>query len=105
MTLASLGEFGLIAREAKYLGASTPATGEVVLGIGDDAAVLRLPEGCDLVTTSDALIEGVHFRCDWSRPEDLGWKSLAVNVSDLGGMGARPLAATICLALPADLPI
>jgi thiamine-monophosphate kinase len=105
MNLRDLGEFGLIRREAARLDVATPACGEVILGIGDDAAVLRLPEGYDLVTTTDALIEDVHFRCDWSRPEDIGWKSLAVNVSDLGAMGARPLGAAIALALPAHLPV
>lgn len=107
MNLQSLGEFGLIDRLAKRL-ASTgarPAAGEVVLGIGDDASVLALPAGTQLVTTLDALIEEVHFRRDWSQAEDVGWKSLAVNVSDLGAMGARPLACFITLALPPDVPL
>lgn len=73
--------------------------------MGDDAAVLRLPPDSELVATIDALVEGVHFRCDWSQPEDLGWKALAVNVSDLGGMGARPVSALLTLSLPEDTPV
>lgn len=107
MNLADLGEFGLIGRLARQLAADDvqPAAGEIELGIGDDAALLRLPSDTQLVTTIDALIEEVHFRRDWSRPEDLGWKALAVNVSDLGAMGARPLAALLSIALPPNLPV
>ncbi len=107
LNLHSLGEFGLIERLAKGLAAegAQPRVGEVVLAVGDDAAVLRLPSESELVATIDALVEGVHFRRDWSRPEDLGWKALAVNVSDLGGMGARPVAALLTLALPEDTPV
>lgn len=107
MNLADLGEFGLIERLAGKLAdtGAEPAAGAVDFAIGDDASLLRLPPGTQLVTTIDALIEEVHFRRDWSRPEDLGWKALAVNVSDLGAMGARPLAALISVALPPDLPV
>lgn len=107
VNLQRLGEFGLIERLAARLQRSDaqPAAGSVVLGIGDDASVLAPPPGTELVTTIDALIEDVHFRRDWSKPEDVGWKSLAVNVSDLGAMGARPLAAFITLALPRDVPV
>lgn len=107
MNLADLGEFGLIERLAGKLAATgaEPAAGAVDFAIGDDASLLRLPPGTQLVTTIDALVEEVHFRRDWSRPEDLGWKALAVNVSDLGAMGARPLAALISIALPPDLPV
>lgn len=105
--LSELGEFGLIARLAKALGGRgiPPAAGTVHLAIGDDAAVLGLPSGCSLVATIDALIEEVHFRREWSRPEDLGWKALAVNVSDLGAMGARPLGCLVTLALPEGTPV
>lgn len=107
MSLAKLGEFGLIGRLAGKLAqtGAVPAAGAVDLAIGDDAALLSLPPGTQLVTTVDALIEGVHFRRDWSRPEDLGWKALTANVSDLGAMGARPLAALISIALPPDVPV
>lgn len=102
-----MGEFGLIERLARRLAASgaVPRGGSVVLGIGDDAAVLGLPPETELVATADALAEGVHFRRDWSRPEELGWKALAVNVSDLGAMGARPVAALLTLALPKEVPV
>lgn len=107
MNLEKLGEFGLIDRLARQLAECgvQPRAGEVTLGIGDDAAVLRIPPGRELVATIDALVEEVHFRREWSRPEDVGWKALAVNVSDLGAMGAEPLAAVITLALPVDLPV
>jgi thiamine-monophosphate kinase len=68
----------------------------VVLGIGDDAAVLRPPAGEDLVATVDAVVEGVHFDARFA-PADVGWKALAVNLSDLAAMGARPLWALCAL--------
>lgn len=101
-TLSRIGEFGLIERLGRILAAdaAAPAAGDVVLALGDDAALLRVPPGTELVATIDALVEEVHFRRTWSRPEDLGWKALAVNVSDLGAMGARPLGALVTLAVP-----
>jgi thiamine-monophosphate kinase len=106
-TLSQLGEFGLIERLARKLEAAgaRPAAGSLQLSVGDDASLLGLPPGTELAATVDALIEEVHFRRDWSRPEDLGWKSLAVNVSDLGAMGAKPLGALISIALPGDVPV
>lgn len=107
MNLADLGEFGLIERLARKLAALnvSPAAGSVPLAIGDDAALLQPPPGAEIVATADALIEEVHFRRDWSRPEDVGWKALAVNVSDLAAMGGRPLAALVTVALPTDVPV
>jgi thiamine-monophosphate kinase len=107
MNLSDLGEFGLIERLRRRLAGAgaAPAAGTVVHGIGDDAAILGAPAGSELVATIDALIEEVHFRKDWSRPEDVGWKSLAVNVSDLGAMGARPLGALVTLAAPVWTPV
>ncbi len=79
-----------------------PTRGEgVVVGPGDDAAVVRPRAGEDLVLTVDAVVEGVHFDGRFS-PADVGWKALAVNLSDLAAMGARPLFALAALTLPAD---
>jgi len=90
------GEFELIAAFTSAL----PLTGEgVVLGPGDAAALLRPPRGEELVATVDAVEEGVHFDARF-RPADVGWKALAVNLSDLAAMGARPLWALIALGVP-----
>lgn len=104
MRLSDVGEFGLIGRLRGAVDASRDRTrgGRVVLGIGDDAAVLGVSRVRQLVATIDTLVEGVHFRLDWSTAEDLGWKSLAVNLSDLGAMGAEPLAVLVAIALPPD---
>ena len=75
------------------------ARADVTLGIGDDAAVLAVPAGCELVVCTDTLVPGVHFplRTDAA---DIGWKALAVNLSDLAAMGATPAWATLALTLP-----
>ncbi len=93
--MARTGEFELIERFTR------PFTrGEGVrVGIGDDAAVLRMPPGEELVATVDAVVEGVHFTRRFT-PEEIGWKALAVNLSDLAAMGARPLWALVALATP-----
>ncbi len=69
------------------------------LGIGDDAAVLRSAKGLLEVLSADLLLEGVHFEERWTSPRDLGWKSLAVNLSDLAAMGAMPRYVLLSLAL------
>jgi len=76
------------------------ARGDVVLGIGDDAALLAIPPGQMLAVSTDTLVAGVHFPHD-TRPYDIGWKSLAVNLSDLAAMGATPTWATLALTVPA----
>jgi thiamine-monophosphate kinase len=101
-SISSLGERALIARlQAHFHG--TPDY--VRVGIGDDAAVLAADRGTELVLTTDSLVEGVHFSFAWSSPEDVGYKALAVNLSDLAAMGARPRASLLSLALPADLSL
>lgn len=93
MTLQTLGEFGLIQHLSSRL-ATRPG---VRLGIGDDVAVLESLSAP--VVTCDALVEGVHFRRDWTTPRDLGRKAMTVNVSDLAASGAVPVAAFVALAL------
>jgi len=77
----------------------------VTVGIGDDAAVLEPARGELDVVTTDCQVEGVHFDRKWMSMHDIGWKALAVNVSDLAAMGATPRGATLSLALPATLPL
>ena len=89
----ALGEFELI---AKYFGAHR---GRVPLGVGDDAAVITPGPGRDLVVAADMMVEGVHF-FPGADPEALGHKILAVNLSDMAAMGARPRWATLALAMP-----
>lgn len=91
-----LGEFELIARLAAR---TTLVRRDVALGIGDDAALLRAPRGQQLAATVDTLNEGVHFPAA-TAPAALGWKALAVNLSDLAAMGARPAWFTLALSLP-----
>ena len=73
---------------------------DTVLGIGDDAALLRVPAQCELALTTDALIEGVHF-LPGAPPRALGHRALAVNLSDIAAMGATPAWALLSLNLPA----
>ncbi len=75
------------------------ARADVRIGIGDDGAVLAPPADHELVATTDTLVEHVHFPIA-TRPEDIGWKSLAVNLSDLAAMGATPAWALLALTLP-----
>jgi thiamine-monophosphate kinase len=72
----------------------------VRVGIGDDCAVLDPQPGSALLATTDLLLEDVHFRRRWAEPADIGWKSLAVNLSDIAAMGGRPRWALVALACP-----
>jgi len=96
-----LGEFDLIQRffktQSELMLVSNP--GSVTLGIGDDCALLKMDSNEELAITSDMLVSGRHFFPD-ANPEWLGWKALAVNLSDLAAMGARPVGFTLALALP-----
>jgi thiamine-monophosphate kinase len=82
-----------------------PPSPDIVLGIGDDAAVVRGGRNLLQVLTTDALVEDIHFDRRFSTPADIGYKSLAVNASDLAAMGATPHVALLSLMLPADTPI
>lgn len=92
----STGEGEAIERYFRHLGAVRT---DVALGIGDDAALLRPAPGCELVQSTDALVEDVHF-LPGSAPRSLGHRALAVNLSDLAAMGATPAWALLSLTLP-----
>jgi thiamine-monophosphate kinase len=98
-----IGEFGLIDRIAALLAAEAPAGPAVQLGIGDDAAIWTPRPGHAVVISTDALIEGVHFRLDLMSWADVGHRALAANLSDLASMAARPGAAVVTLGLRPDL--
>ncbi len=106
-TVAKLGEFGLIGRLAgAFASPLSPSTAPgLKLGIGDDAAVWAPTLGTWSVITTDALIEGVHFRLSTTSWYDLGWKSLAVNLSDVAAMGAHPRYAVVCLGVPGSVAV
>jgi thiamine-monophosphate kinase len=76
----------------------------VLLGPGDDSAVIACPDGRAVVTT-DVLVEGVHFRCDWSSAYDVGRKAAAQSLADVVAMGARPTAIVVGFAAPPDLSL
>ena len=99
MHIEELGEFALIDRIAALLAASAPAGAGIQLGIGDDAAVWTPRSGHGIVITTDTLVEVIHFRLDIMTWADIGHRALAVNLSDLAAMGARPGAAVVTLGL------
>lgn len=101
-TVGDLGEAPLIARIRQRV---PPAPDWVILGIGDDAAVVEPARGTLDVVTTDTLVEGVHFDRTFVSATDLGHRTLAVNLSDLAAMGATPRAAVLSLVLPASLPV
>jgi len=95
--VSALGEFGLIRGLVGELGESAA---DILLPEGDDAAVCN--PGGPVLATTDAMTEGVHFRAEWTSPEDLGFKAISVNVSDIAAMGGRPSLALVALGLGAD---
>ena len=101
-TVAAIGERALIERIRRRL-PSAPSS--LIVGIGDDAAVDEGERGMSSVLSVDALVEGVHFDRRFSTLADVGYKALAVNVSDLAAMGSAPRLALLSLLLPPQLPV
>lgn len=99
-TIGDIGEFGLIQRIRAEIGDNR----HVLLGPGDDAAHVSTNDGTFLVTT-DLLVEGRHFRRDWSSPHDIGRKAAACNLSDINAMGGVATTLTIGFGAPADLSV
>ncbi len=98
--LRSFGEFGLIDKIAKM----TRTDRSVLLGIGDDTAVLKIG-GANILFTTDMLIEDKHFRLSEATGFEIGWKALAVNISDIAAMGGLPLHAVVAVGLPQSLNV
>jgi len=97
-SVRATGEFGLIARVVRRL-AGTPGT---LVGPGDDAAVVAAPDG-RVVASTDVLVDGRHFRRDWSSARDVGHRAAAANLADLAAMGATGTALLVALCAPPDL--
>ena len=100
MRLEELGEFGFIQRIARLVGASAPP---VVVGVGDDAAVLKLSADEYLLVTTDAVVENEHFRRQWLTAQQIGARAASAGLSDIAAMGGRPLAALVSAGLPPSL--
>ena len=106
LRLQDVGEFALLERLVKILGPAARGSGKgVVRGIGDDAAVLQPAPGTRLLACCDMMIEGRHFDLSYFSPRQLGWKALAINLSDIAAMGGRPRWALVSLGLRPDLTV
>jgi thiamine-monophosphate kinase len=99
MKISDIGEFGLIDRITRKC-----KDKEVIVGIGDDAAVVKIKRDLQVLTT-DCLVEGDHFTRDWFSAKQVGMKSIEINISDIAAMGAVPKYALASLALPKDLDV
>jgi thiamine-monophosphate kinase len=96
MLISDLGERGLLALIQPYC---------LPNRIGDDGAIVSVPADCELVVTTDVLVDGVHFSDRTTTAFDVGWRAVAANLSDLAAMGANPLGITVGLSLPPTLPV
>ena len=97
MKISEIGELRLVLRIRDATRSGAPG---VMVGIGDDCAVLAVSAGAKLLATTDLLLENVHFRRTYASPADIGWKALAVNLSDIAAMGGTPRFALVALACP-----
>lgn len=99
MKIKDIGEFELIDKIAKK-----PRDKNILVGIGDDAAVIKQEKGLQVLTT-DCLVEGDHFRREWFSPFQIGMKAVEINISDIASMGAIPKYVLVSFALPNDLEV
>ena len=99
-TVAQVGEFGVVDAVSSVFHQGS----DVLVGPGDDAAVLAVPSGRVVVST-DLLVENRHFRCDWSSAEDIGHKAAAANLSDINAMGGTATGMVVALGVPGSLPM
>src|SRR5208283_2168246 len=108
MKVSEIGEFGLIARLAKMAqksaGKDTTALQQLLVGIGDDAAAY-FPDNEIQLATVDSMVQDVHFSLSYMSWQELGWKSIAVNLSDIAAMGGFPRYALVSLGLPPDAEV
>jgi len=103
MKLNKLGEFGLIKLVRNTF---TPFDKKgIIAGIGDDCAAIKPREGSLLIATTDALVEGIHFNLDYTKPYQLGIKSIYINLSDIAAMGGIPLYALLSIAVPPNFSV
>jgi len=102
MKLSEIGEFGFIKRLSLPFVQNLP---DGIVGIGDDCAVVQWRDETSLLVTTDMLIEGIHFLRAKISPRDLGYKSLAVNLSDIAAMGGTPMSAFISIGIPNEIEV
>lgn len=102
MRLSQLGEFGMINRIHQIV---DKPSGRILLGLGDDSAIIQPRMGWEILVTTDALVENVHFDFSYTPFSSLGWKALAISVSDIASMGGLPLCCVISLAIPETIQI
>jgi len=104
-TLSDIGEFGLIDRINELLQKEGLSLPDITIGIGDDTAAFRPRAGYELLVTCDAMVEGRHYLPEHISPLNLGRRAMALNISDIGAMGGRPLYALVSLGLKAETPV
>jgi thiamine-monophosphate kinase len=104
MKVTELGEFSLIELLSRVVSRGKPTEGQLLVGIGDDAAAWGEGNSVTLATT-DTLAEGVHFNLENTTWRELGWKVIAINLSDIAAMGGAPLYGMVSLALPSDTEV
>ncbi len=105
MKIDDIGEFGLIEEISKLVNKEQKKNGRVSVGIGDDTAVVAPPDADRMLLTTDTMVENVHFNRAYARGQDIGYKAMATNISDIAAMGGQPDFATVTLGLPRDTDV